>query len=105
MTAPDTPASRPVDVPASREPATRDPASRGPAARDPAARAAMLAQLREYHRMEAEAEDAVDLAVVEDLHAVLTGRAAGDSAAGHRPGRNRAAVGRTEGDTARPPGR
>lgn len=61
MTEADTPASRGVDV---------------PSAPDPAARAVMLAQLREYHRLEAEAEDADDRAVVADLHVVLAGRAA-----------------------------
>lgn len=63
MTAADASASRPADVPSTR---------------DPAARAAVLAQLREYHRMEAEAEDAVDRAVVEDLHMVLADRTAAD---------------------------
>lgn len=61
MTYTDVPTSHPVD-----EPSTRDPA----------ARAAMLHQLREFHRMEAEAEDAVDRAVVDDLHLVFTERTA-----------------------------
>lgn len=61
MTSAESPASGPVDVPSTRA---------------PAARAAMLEQLREYHRMEAEAEDADDRTVVADLHEALGGRTA-----------------------------